>query len=148
MPEDCWRPSSPKSAFEKSRCKGTGQIRVILYAKSDPYGATAPTDELQVEDILAAKHDVIPLDGAYVFQRGGRSKSSGDRVALPFCQKDGSFMWVEGNPGTYNREHVQNFNHTVGGALVPPGRYTDATAVQGDIPFASTWIPVMPARRA
>jgi len=114
----------------------------------NPFCGPALADELRVEDILAVEHDVIPLDGAYVFQRGGRSKSSGDRVALPFCQKDGSFMWVEGNPGTYNREHVQNFNHTVGGALVPPGRYTDATAVQGDIPFASTWIPVMPARRA
>ena len=47
--------------------KGTREIRVILYAKDDPFCATALADELSVEDILAIEHDVIPLDGADVF---------------------------------------------------------------------------------
>jgi hypothetical protein len=34
-----------------------------------------------IEDILTVKHDVIPLDGADVFQQGGID-SIGDRVAL------------------------------------------------------------------
>ena len=38
-------------------------------------------DELSVEDILAIEHDVIPLDGADVFQQGGID-SICDRVAL------------------------------------------------------------------
>jgi hypothetical protein len=38
-------------------------------------------DELSVEDILAIEHDVIPLDGADVFQQG-EIDSIGDRVAL------------------------------------------------------------------
>src|ERR1700737_3575124 len=41
----------------------------------------APADELPIEDILAVEHDVIPLDGADVFQQGGID-SIGDRVAL------------------------------------------------------------------
>jgi hypothetical protein len=27
----------------------------------DPYGATAPADELPIEDVLAVENDVIPL---------------------------------------------------------------------------------------
>src|ERR1700730_4623597 len=38
-------------------------------------------DELSVEDILAIEHDVIPLDGADVFQQG-EIDSIDDRVAL------------------------------------------------------------------
>jgi hypothetical protein len=38
-------------------------------------------DELSVEDILATEHDVIPLDGADVFQQA-EIDSIGDRVAL------------------------------------------------------------------
>jgi hypothetical protein len=60
--------------------KGTRQIRVILYTKGT-HGATAPTDELSIEDILTVKHDVIPLDGADMFQQGSID-SIGDRVAL------------------------------------------------------------------
>ena len=41
----------------------------------------APEDELPIEDILAVEHDVIPLDGADVFQQGGID-SIGERVAL------------------------------------------------------------------
>src|SRR5271165_7303688 len=61
--------------------KGTREIRVILYAKADSFCATAMADELSVEDILAIEHDVIPLDGADVFQQG-EIDSIGDRVAL------------------------------------------------------------------
>ena len=39
---------------------------MILYAKDDPFCATALADELSVEDILAIEHDVIPLDWADV----------------------------------------------------------------------------------
>jgi hypothetical protein len=38
-------------------------------------------DEISVEDILAIEHDVIPLDGADVFQQG-EIDFIGDRVAL------------------------------------------------------------------
>jgi hypothetical protein len=38
-------------------------------------------DELSIEDILAVEHDIIPLDGADVFQQG-EIDSIGDRVAL------------------------------------------------------------------
>jgi hypothetical protein len=61
--------------------QGTRQIRVILYAKGTLHGATAPADELSIEDILTVKHDVIPLDGADMFQQGSID-SIGDRVAL------------------------------------------------------------------
>jgi hypothetical protein len=61
--------------------QGTREIRVILYAKDDPFCASAPADELSIEDVLAVEHDVIPLDGADVFQQGGID-SIGDRVAL------------------------------------------------------------------
>jgi hypothetical protein len=61
--------------------KGTRQIRVILYAKGALRGATASADELPIEDILTVKHDVIPLDGADVFQQGSID-SIGNRVAL------------------------------------------------------------------
>src|ERR1700730_8388076 len=70
--------SRKPSTFEVA-VKGTRQIRVILYAKGD-LGARAPADELSVEDILAIEHDVIPLDGADVFQQG-EIDSIGDRVA-------------------------------------------------------------------
>jgi hypothetical protein len=60
-----------------------GEIRVILYAKADSFCATALADELSVEDTLAIdiENDVIPLDGADVFQQG-EIDSIGDRVAL------------------------------------------------------------------
>jgi hypothetical protein len=38
--------------------KGTREIRVILYAKDDPFCASAPADELSIEDILAVEHDM------------------------------------------------------------------------------------------
>ena len=38
-------------------------------------------DKLPIEDILTVKHDVVPLDGADVFQQGGID-SIGGRVAL------------------------------------------------------------------
>jgi hypothetical protein len=49
------------------RFEGTREIRVILYAKDDPFCAAALADELSVEDTLAIEHEVIPLDGADVF---------------------------------------------------------------------------------
>jgi hypothetical protein len=45
-------------------------------------------DELSIEDILAVEHDIIPLDGADVFQQG-EIDSVGDRVAL--TQDSGDF---------------------------------------------------------
>ena len=68
--------------------KGTREIRVILYAKDDPFCETASADELSIEDVLAVEHDVIPLDGADVFQQG-EIDSIGDRVAL--TQDPGDF---------------------------------------------------------
>ena len=53
-----------------AREKGTREIRVILYAKDDPFCASASADELSIENILAVEHDVIPLDGADVFEQG------------------------------------------------------------------------------
>jgi hypothetical protein len=53
--------------------EGTREIRVILYAKDDPFCETASADELSIEDILAVEHDIIPLNGADVFQQGGIS---------------------------------------------------------------------------
>jgi hypothetical protein len=50
------------------RYQGTREIRVILYAKDDPF--CAPANELSIEDILAVEHDIIPLNGADVFQQG------------------------------------------------------------------------------
>jgi hypothetical protein len=66
---------------EHGRIKATRQIGVILYAKGALHGAPAPADELPIQDILTVKHDVIPLDGADVFQQGSID-SIGDRVAL------------------------------------------------------------------
>ena len=44
------------------------------------YAATAPADELSIEDLLAVEHDVIPLDGVDVFQQREREIDSiGDR---------------------------------------------------------------------
>ena len=71
-----------------SRNQGTREIRVILYAKDDPFCASAPADELSIEDVLTVEHDVIPLDGADVFQQG-EIDSIGDRVAL--TQDPGDF---------------------------------------------------------
>ena len=71
-----------------STIKGTREIRVILYAKDDPFCATASADELSIENILAVEHDVIPLDGADVFQQG-EIDSIGNRVAL--TQDPGDF---------------------------------------------------------
>ena len=68
--------------------EGTREIRVILYAKDDPFCASASADELSIENILAVEHDVIPLDGADVFQQG-EIDSIGDWVAL--TQDPGDF---------------------------------------------------------
>jgi hypothetical protein len=73
--------SLPRSVTVMAVIRVLGQIRVILYAKATFHGAWAPADELPIEDILAVEHDVIPLDGADVFQQGGID-SIGDRVAL------------------------------------------------------------------
>jgi hypothetical protein len=76
--------SLPRSVTVMAVIRVLGQIRVILYAKATFHGARAPADELPIEDILAVEHDVIPLDGADVFQQGGidsilgRPGSSGD----------------------------------------------------------------------
>jgi hypothetical protein len=40
-------------------------------------------DELPIEDILAIKHDVVPLDGTDVFQQG-EIHSAGGWVALAY----------------------------------------------------------------
>jgi hypothetical protein len=64
-----------------SASQGTRQIGVILYAKGDLHGATVTADKLPIEDILTVKHDVVPLDGADVFQQG-EIDSIGSRVAL------------------------------------------------------------------
>jgi hypothetical protein len=40
----------------------TREIRVILYAKDNPFCAPAPANELSIEDILAVEHDIIPLN--------------------------------------------------------------------------------------
>jgi hypothetical protein len=77
MPESATRAVSRRVTIYQ----GTRQIRVILYAKGALNGATAPADELPIEDILTVKNDVIPLDGADVFQQGGID-SIGDRVTL------------------------------------------------------------------
>jgi hypothetical protein len=70
---------SPNTTFDKISAaslgpdslaseKGTRQIGVILYVSADPFWTPALADEISIEDILAAEHDVIPLDGADVFQ--------------------------------------------------------------------------------
>ena len=55
------------------------EYRVILYAKDDPFCATALADELPIEDILAVEHDIVPFDWADVFQQG-EIDSIGERV--------------------------------------------------------------------
>jgi hypothetical protein len=70
-----------KPRYEPRSIDGTREIRVILYAKDDFFCASAPAAELSIEDALTVEHDVIPLDGADVFQRG-EIDSMGDRVAL------------------------------------------------------------------
>jgi hypothetical protein len=72
----------------KPHYKGTREIHVILYAKDDPFCATALADELPIEDILAVEHDIVPFDGADVFQQG-EIDSIGERVAL--TQHPGDF---------------------------------------------------------
>ena len=49
--------------------KGTREIRVILYAKDDPFCATALADELPIEGILAVEHDIVPFDWAVCSSR-------------------------------------------------------------------------------
>ena len=80
---NCSRDKTNKTNFgEKlSNSKGTRQIHVILYAKGGLRGAPTSTDRLPIEDILAVEHNVIPLDGADVFQQGSID-SIGDRVAF------------------------------------------------------------------
>jgi hypothetical protein len=77
------------NADEQTNChsQGTREIRVILYAKDGPFCETAPADELSIEDVLAVEHDVIPLDGADVFQQG-EIDSIDDRVALTDDPRD------------------------------------------------------------
>jgi hypothetical protein len=58
------------SAEPTTPVQGTREIGVILYAKVDPFCAPAPANELSIEDILAVEHDIIPLNGADVFQQG------------------------------------------------------------------------------
>jgi hypothetical protein len=57
-------------------------------AKTGSFCATALAGELSVENILAIEYNVIPLDGADVFQQG-EIDSIGDRVAL--SQDPGDF---------------------------------------------------------
>jgi hypothetical protein len=52
-----------------------------LYAKGTLHGVPASTDGLPIEDVLVVEHDVIPVDGADVFQQGGID-SIGEQVAL------------------------------------------------------------------
>ena len=57
-------------------------MRLQLVLCDDWHGTpAAPTDELPIEDVLVVEHDVIPVDGADVFQQGGID-SIGERVAL------------------------------------------------------------------
>ena len=65
-----WTASSVPPYSKNRINQGTREIRVILYAKDDPFWATALADELSIEDILAVEHDVIPLDWADAFQQG------------------------------------------------------------------------------
>src|SRR5258707_13542418 len=51
------------------RLQGTREIRVILYAKDDPFCATALADELPIEDKLAVEHDIVPFDWAVCSRR-------------------------------------------------------------------------------
>jgi len=49
--------------------KAARQIHVNLYAKERP-GRSSPTpNELAIEDVLAVEHDVVPFDGANMFQQ-------------------------------------------------------------------------------
>jgi hypothetical protein len=41
----------------------------------------APADELPIQDVLAIKHDVVPLDGADVFQQRKIDFNPGDARA-------------------------------------------------------------------
>ena len=52
-----------------------------LYTKCDLRGAPGRRTSFRFEDVLAVEHDVIPLNGADMFQQGGID-SIGDRVAL------------------------------------------------------------------
>ena len=72
--------SRPKVSLLIKR-RYTREIRVILYAKDDPFCATALADELRIEDILAVEHDIVPFDWADVLQQG-EIDSIGERVAL------------------------------------------------------------------
>ena len=64
--------------------QGTRQIRVILYAKEPKgrAGRPSPTpNELAIEDVLAVEHDIVPFDGAHVFEQL-QVNAVGRRVAL------------------------------------------------------------------
>ena len=62
-------PSINRIRNRRRAFKGTRQIRVILYAKERP-GRPSPTpNELAIEDVLAVEHDVVPFDGAHVFEQ-------------------------------------------------------------------------------
>ena len=68
-------------------------------------------DELSVEDILAIEHDVIPLDGADVFQQG-EIDSIGDRVALTedpgdFRRLPATFLQMANQGADGQREMLQ-----------------------------------------
>jgi hypothetical protein len=92
--------SDPTRFVSLKAYEGTREIRAILYAKDDSFCAPAPADELSIEDVLAIEHDVIPLDGADVFQHG-EIDSIGDRVAL--TQDPGDFARLpvdDGTPGS------------------------------------------------
>ena len=63
--------------------------------KTDSFCATALAGELSVENILAIEHNVIPLDGADVFQQG---------ISIPLAP--GSH-WLR-NPGDFRRLPVDD----------------------------------------
>src|ERR1700751_2199098 len=73
------RSTSPPRAFTVNGTTPSHPVSNSLscntYFLTDPkgplYGASASTDEFPIEDILAVEHDVIPLDGADMFQQGG-----------------------------------------------------------------------------
>lgn len=58
-----------------------------------------------------------------------------EKLWVPLCQQDGSFMWVEGNPGLYRRGAVSAtaYDRVMGGAELAKGHYSAGTAVQGSI---------------
>jgi|SRR5271166_5326589 len=65
------RPQLP-DRIQRTKAKIRSHIlrEIRVYAKDGPFCATASADELSIEDVLAVEDDVIPLDGADVFQQG------------------------------------------------------------------------------